>query len=445
MRGVEAALCVLKEVEKGAFASESLRRISESMSPEERTLASTLVYAVIRRQGLWRHLIGRYCRRSVHEISPMALNALVVGTAGILELRHFRQGVLVNALLQALKASKAAPEVGLVNAVLHAVAEKAPSYLETLSKSASLRDQALVHGIPGWVASWWGREWGQSEAKQLIKLASMKAFLALRLSPGEDRDHWIDSYREKGGRSWPSPLLPYAVRLASSAYPPSLPGFKEGLITPQTESSMFVGEALREIWSGERLLDMCGGRGIKAGQIAQLFPEAQIEFWELSLGRFKAAQAEMKRLGVFDRFRFSCGDALALEPHELPSAILLDVPCTGSGTWARHPEAKWRLFPSDVGKYALLQEKLLERAVTLLPPGGVLVYSTCSLFREENELVVASVMSRRPELVEIPLRWKEPFFKKGRPWGTLIWPCLPWLDGFYLAVLEKRSREVAKK
>ena len=92
-----------------------------------------------------------------------------------------------------------------------------------------------------------------------------------------------------------------------------------------------------------------------------------------------------------------------------------------------------------VTEAADLQRKLLERAVSLVAPGGVVAYSTCSMFREENEKVVAAVMARHPELTEAPVERSHKLMSKGKPYGTVIWPGLPWIDGFYLALLVKRK------
>ena len=147
----------------------------------------------------------------------------------------------------------------------------------------------------------------------------------------------------------------------------------------------------------------------------------------------------MIRMRVRDRVKFRCGDSLSLTPSKEPQAILLDAPCTGSGTWGRHPESKWRMTPEMVMKAAELQRDLLERAVSLVAPGGVVAYSTCSMFREENEKVVAAVMARHPELTEASVERSHKLMLKGKPYGTVIWPGLPWVDGFYLALLVKRK------
>jgi 16S rRNA (cytosine967-C5)-methyltransferase len=243
---------------------------------------------------------------------------------------------------------------------------------------------------------------------------------------------------EACGGSSPSDISQSAVLLESNPYPPDLPGYAEGISTPQGESSIWAVECLLSHWHGGGLLDMCMGRGVKAGHILTFCMDAEIEGWDTSRPRLKTAEEEFRRLGVGGRVRPVCGDAAVMTPGISPTAILLDVPCSGSGTWGRRPEGKWRMTPEKLKAAALLQERLFARAADLLSPGGVLMYSTCSIFREENEKVVGSVMSTRADLVELPIRPKSPAQRKGRPYGALMFPESPWLDGFYIAIFKKK-------
>lgn len=439
MRGIEAALRVYGEVSKGAFAAESLRKLYTNIAPSDRVLAATLVYCSLRRQGLWKHLLQKYCRRNTKDMSELTHDALVVGIAGIVELKYFALPVLINGIVQAVKLSGEEKDIGLVNAVLHTVADEAKPYLEELRKSAALRDQALYWGVPGWAAAQWSKDMSIPEAKRLVRSIGMRTYLSLRLSAGVDREEWLDEYRASGSRAWASPFLERSVRTAANPYPVDLPGFSEGRITPQSESSMFVADVFCKRWKGGRILDMCCGRGIKTGQLADSLPDAAIEAWDISVPRIRSAEYEMIRMRAKERVRFRHGDSLSLEPRETPDAILLDAPCTGSGTWGRHPESRWRITPEMVSSAASLQKKLLDRAVSLLAPGGFVAYSTCSMFREENEKVVADVMAGHPELTEISVERNHRLISKGKPYGTVIWPGLPWIDGFYLALLAKRK------
>jgi 16S rRNA (cytosine967-C5)-methyltransferase len=441
MRGIEGALKVLDEVERGAFASESLRGTLGGIEPAERKLAATIVYLTLRRQGLWRHLLKKYCKRPAESISRETHSLLVAGIAGVLELKHFKPGVLVNALVQRAKHIKypdgVPRESALINAVLHTVIEQAPAYVEQLRTSAALRDQALGFGVPSWVAAGWSREWGVKEAKRLLHLSTEQTYMALRLSPGTDRGEWMRNC--EGLTPAPSDFLERSVRLEANPYPPDLPGYREGRVTPQSESSIWAVENLLAYWHGGYLLDMCMGRGIKSGQILSNRPDARVEGWDISQSRLRAAGRELDRLGVSDRARVVCGDAALLSPASPPSAILLDAPCSGSGTWGRHPDGKWRATPESVRRAAETQKLLFSRACDILPPGGIIVYCTCSVFREENENVVGSVMAARQDMVELPAKVRNPMSRRGKPYGTVAWPESPWADGFYEAVFRKKN------
>jgi 16S rRNA (cytosine967-C5)-methyltransferase len=439
MRGIDGALSVMNDVEQGMFASESLRHALRDIEPAERKLASSLVYVTLRRMGLWKHLLAKFCRRPVVSLSRETAMCLVVGIAGVLELEHFKPGVLVNALVQRVKTASRddSREASLVNAVLHTVMEEAPAYIENIRSSQTLRDQALVSGVPGWVAADWGREFGVKEARRLIQLSASQTWMSLRVSNPADRDALIPECAAFGAAK--SDVTECGIRLEANPYPPDVPGYAEGRLTPQTESSMAAVETFLSHWSGGRILDMCMGRGVKAGHILTRRPEAEIEGWDLSPARLRAAEREFARLGVKGRYRTVCGDAGSIEPEARPDAIILDAPCSGSGTWGRHPDGKWRTAPEGVEKLTRLQKKLLAKGCEILRPGGIIMYCTCSVFREENEDVAGSVMASRNDMVELPAK-DIPSPRKGRPYGTAIWPETPWLDGFYVVIFKKKGR-----
>jgi 16S rRNA (cytosine967-C5)-methyltransferase len=439
MRGIDGALSVMNDVERGMFASESLRHALRDIEPAERKLASSLVYVTLRRMGLWKHLLAKFCRRPIASLSREAAMCLVVGTAGVLELEHFKPGVLVNALVQRVKtvARGDSREASLVNAVLHTIMEEAPAYIENIRSSQALRDQALVSGVPGWVAAEWGREFGVKEARRLIQLSAAQTWMSLRASNPSDRDALTTECAAFSAEK--SDVTECGIRLKANPYPPDVPGYAEGRLTPQTESSMAAVETFLSHWSGARILDMCMGRGVKAGHILTRRPEAELVGWDLSPARLRAAEREFARLGVKGRHKTVCGDAGSIEPDTRPDAIMLDAPCSGSGTWGRHPDGKWRAAPAGVEKMTRLQKKLLARGCEILRPGGIIMYCTCSVFREENEDVAGSVMASRHDMIELPAK-DIPSPRKGRPYGTVIWPETPWLDGFYAVIFKKKGR-----
>jgi 16S rRNA (cytosine967-C5)-methyltransferase len=447
MRGIEAALLALRDVRDGRFIGTALRALGDGTPVKELSLASSLAYSALRRESLWRAIFETYTQEKgakgkPRKLAPELSDCLLVGTAGLLELRHFAGGVLVNGLLEILKEKGQKKAVPMANAVLHNVSRDGAALLEKFRRSPRLEERAMWAGIPGWTLPAWKKTWSGEELNDLFELTQISPRASLRTSPGK-RDEVLASLRQK--MEWeaePSDIFPDSVRLASTALPTLVPGFEEGRVTLQTESSMLAASLVKDFWRGGPILDMCSGRGVKAGQIAQALPDAPLECWELSPGRHLAAVREMKRLGVGGRVLLRAGDALSLEPADpakQPALVLLDAPCTGSGTWNRKPEFKWRLNWAKLDKICASQKSLLKKALTLVGAGGIIIYVTCSLLRQENENVVAEVLSERVDCVVLDVSWTGRHLRRGRPWGTYIWPSLPWLDGFYVAVILKKS------
>jgi hypothetical protein len=152
----------------------------------------------------------------------------MIGIAGIVELKYFALPVLINGLVQAIKSKGDDHDIGLVNAVLHTVADEAKPYLAELKKSSALRDQALYWGIPGWAAAQWSKDMSISRRKHLVRSSGMRTYLSLRLSRGVDREEWLQEYRASGKKAWASPFLVRSVRTPANPYPLEIPGFFRG-------------------------------------------------------------------------------------------------------------------------------------------------------------------------------------------------------------------------
>ena len=444
MRGIEAALKVLTPSDSsGAFASESLRKLAdrEKMKAPDISLASSLIYIMMRRKELWENIAGRFLRSQEKLPAPL-ITAITMGTGGILELRRFSEGVLINGIIDILKRREATAQYApLANAVLHKVSESGHEILEAMSKSSVLEDRAMYSGIPVWSLPAWLKTWSRPELGDIFAMMLQPACASLRPSPGK-LDELSSMLNAQEIRYYPSDISP-ALRLASTVLPASIPGFSSGLCTVQSESSILAASVVAKFYEGGKILDMCSGRGVKAGQILQECPDSTIECWDISAGRSKSAEGELARLGLSDRAVLKVGDAVVLEPEaeESPSFVVLDAPCSCSGTWTRKPESKWRLDWQKLDGLAGIQGKLLEHAVSLCKPGGHVLYITCSLLKQENENVVAQVLMNHTDCSDIStlIGWHGSMFRKGKPYGMYIWPRNAWLDGFYCALIMRRA------
>ncbi|MCX7828823.1 MAG: RsmB/NOP family class I SAM-dependent RNA methyltransferase [Thermanaerothrix sp.] len=431
-------MTVWKEVGEGAFASEALRRVSGQLLPGDRKLAALLVYGALRRRSLWRFMLEKRLRRPFKDLKPVTRDALMLGLAGLMELKHFNPGPLYKGLAQVMKDQGADEEVPLFHGVLKRLEREGQEFLDRLKASTSSRDVAMYYGLPLWGLSRFMDQWGPKKGRELARLMAMTRYSAFFVPPAE-RERLMDAMRSAGIRCWPSDELEFSVRTCFHGFPPEVPGYREGLLRPMSESSMWVVRCAGHLARGGRVLDMCCGRGIKGSALLTLDQRVTLEGWDISEGKVKAARADLDLRGLSHRGVIRAGDALTLIPKEDPDLVLLDAPCSGSGTWGRHPEGKWRMSPEEADRLSELQRQLLDRALSLVPKGGRVVYSTCSLFREENERVVGEVLSSRRDVVEEPFPFKGVDIVKGRPFGVYVWPRLPWVDGFYCAVLYRRG------
>lgn len=441
MRGIEAALKVLSSGQaQGPFASEALRKLAdrEHMKPQDISLASSLIYIVMRRKELWAKIAEDYMTRA--KLPDSVYMAVIMGTGGLLELRRFSGGVLVNGILQELKRRReTAKYASVVNAVLHKVSEHGTELLDKFKASPSVNGRAMFAGIPVWTLPAWSRTWSRAELNEIFAMMLNPPYSSLRASPGK-ADELAQTLTEQDIHYHISDISG-AFRLNQSILPTSIKGFNDGMFTLQAEGSIIAASLVKKFYPGNGLiLDMCSGRGVKAGQILQEIPDSRLECWELSENRSKSAYHELERLGVNSRAVLKTGDAKTLQPDEVPGFIVLDAPCSGSGTWTRKPESKWRLDWQKVDNLVMTQKKLLERAVNLCATNGYVLYITCSLLKQENENIIAEVLSGHSECVEVSnlAGFKGDIFRRGKPYGTYILPANSWLDGFYCSIIMKR-------
>ncbi|MBQ9418810.1 MAG: hypothetical protein IJU31_00370, partial [Synergistaceae bacterium] len=176
MRGIEAALKVLSE-NKG-FASESLRKLAEheKMKAPDISLASSLIYIVMRRRELWAKVAGKFLR-SGEKLPAQVYAAVLTGTGGLMELRRFSEGVLINGIIETLKRDKRNQKyISLVNAVLRKVNENGAEILDAMKKSSLLDDRALFAGVPLWFVSGWVKAWSRAELFEIFDMFALPSY-----------------------------------------------------------------------------------------------------------------------------------------------------------------------------------------------------------------------------------------------------------------------------
>ena len=250
MRGIEAALKILNE-SKGAFASEALRKLAdrEKMKTQDISLASSLIYIVMRRRELWEKLTGTFIRAK-EKLPVQVYTAMLTGAGGLMELRRFSEGVLINGIVETLKRSKENQKyISLVNAVLRKINENGADMIADLKKSPSLDDRALCAGVPLWCLSAWIKSWSRAEINEIFDMFSLPSYSAVRT---QESEKFLKLLEEKNIRFFKSDIS-HAVRLSESVLPVNLPGFDEGLCSVQSESSIIASSLVKKFYREKNL------------------------------------------------------------------------------------------------------------------------------------------------------------------------------------------------
>jgi 16S rRNA (cytosine967-C5)-methyltransferase len=441
---------LLRIAQQGSYASELLHSSQYAkLSPADHGLATELVMGVLRWQSRLDEEISRFTAKGVAKLDIEVLTALrlgayqlmfldrVPGRAAVHEsvemVKRARKGSAVpfaNAVLRKLagstSAAKAAEENGSSNAALkrcstpnldsanrnlHSATpnldsnnQNPDSSATSLTQCAAELAQKLAH--PLWLVERWVREFGLDVAWQICRYDQRAPQAALRLS-----DPAVEvGLRQNGIDLAPGQLLTSARRVLAGNINGAL-AFREGRVTIQDEASQLVGLL---VGRGSRILDCCAAPGGKTRLLAERNPEACIVALELHPHRARLLRRLVPAKNV-EVINSSVGEFASTAGFD---RVLADVPCSGTGTLAHNPEIKWRLKPEDFADLQARQLAILRAAMQLVAPGGRLLYSTCSLEREENEEVVEKTLAAEPSFRALDCRME---LERLRSEGELVW------------------------
>jgi len=414
----QLALDVLLRVLHGGYLAPALSAALDKADLEghERSLATDLTYGVVRHLPQLDHALAPLLK-APEKLPPQVLGALRLGAYELLH-RGTPRYAAVNAWVAQVK-SREPRLAGLVNAVLRRVEprEGQPPH--------------VAAALPEWLLDELQAALGPQRAVQAAAGMLQPEPLWLTLFGAEA----LNLLTLDGAEA--SPLVPGAPFPASFRVRSPLPlaqlaAFRLGNVQPQNPSSLQVALALGAE-HGSTVYDLASGRGVKSAVFAA--QGAQVTAFELSAERSQAAASNLARLGL--QARHLVAD-LKVVPNE-PQApfVILDAPCSGTGTLRGHPEIKLRLTAADVTELAALQGQLLASAAQLVAPGGVLLYAVCALTKAEGPDVIEALLRARPDLIEEPAPLAAPHGApaSGGP-GSYILPT-GGLDGFYLARLRR--------
>ncbi|MCU7905577.1 MAG: 16S rRNA (cytosine(967)-C(5))-methyltransferase RsmB [Candidatus Thiodiazotropha sp. (ex Epidulcina cf. delphinae)] len=322
--------------------------------------------------------------------------------------------------------------VGLINGVLRSFLRHRESLLETLASDPEAR-----YALPQWLllalSAQWPAVW-QERAMALNGHPPMSLRVNRRIN---SRDEYLALLKANGMAARPIPLADAGLNLEKAVDVESLPGFREGRVSVQDGAAQLAA-GLLGLEAGQQVLDACAAPGGKSCHMLELAPALNLTALDLDPVRLERVRENLVRLRL--RAEVQQGDAAV--PHgawreRRYDRILLDVPCSATGVIRRHPDIKYLRRESDIADMARLQARILRAVWPCLKPGGVMLYATCSILPQENELQLQGFLASQADALEQPI---EALWGEARAVGRQIAPGAGEMDGFYYALLVKRPR-----
>jgi 16S rRNA (cytosine967-C5)-methyltransferase len=413
----------------GAGAHPGLKTLAD----RDRALMRRLVATILRRLGTLGHLLSRLLDRGIPTDAPRAQSALLIGAAQILWMDVPDHAAVDLSVRLVQSDRRAAKYAGLVNAVLRRCAREGQPLIDEV-KSQNL-------DVPPWMLARWIGAYGETTARQMATAIGHEPSLDITVK--SDAAQWASRLH---GETLPTGT----VRTLLQGSVTMLPGFTDGQWWVQDAAAALPARLFGDV-AGKTIVDLCAAPGGKTAQLAQA--GARVTAVDRSPARMVRLRDNLARLSLQ-------ADDVVTDAAEWPGlgnggpgnggfdGVLVDAPCTSTGTIRRHPDVAWLRQEADIAALSALQKRLLQRAVALLKPGGTLVYCTCSLEPEEGEQAVASLLAIEPDVRRVPIEAGEvaglsEIVTENGDLRTL--PChlphadarLGGLDGFYAARLVK--------
>ncbi len=424
-----AAGVIARVLDDDAFAAAALdveldRAIQ--LEPRDRALATELVYGTLRLLPWLEERLDRHAKKGMKKQATLVRAHLDVAAYQLLVLSRVPSFAAVNEAVSAVRALRGPQIGGFANAVLRKVASESKPTEEELARAAlSSMEPALREAIVGAI--------GEAEALALVG-GSEPPPLGIRVERASDRDTWLErlSAARPEATFERGRLSPHAIRARGAGRVIELPGYDEGAWSPQEEGSQVIALALGAKET-DVVLDACAGRGNKTGLLARI--SATVDAADLDPRKLEQLESERSRIGVGPRATHAVDWSRGVgNVKETYDRILVDAPCSGTGTVRRRPEILLRRRATDLPRIADLQRAILERVATLVKPGGRVIYAVCSVLREEAEDVIAHAPSfgLTPSPFDASLGFVDPEATSFR-----ILPGAHGTDGYFVASFQR--------
>ncbi len=443
--GREVALRALRDVDvKAAYANLALdaHLTKSGLSGRDRGLATELAYGVTRRRGTLDWVIGQVSSRPLEQTDPWIRNVLREAVYQFLFMDRIPASAAVDEAVNLARKYGHEGVARFVNGVLRNLLRKLPTLPWPDPSANPVVALATRHSYPQWLVREWTERFGINAAVELMEAGNRVPPLTIRANRLKaTREAVAEALTAETVTTEPTRFSPQGLvvhELTSSAFLDRLKALKAGLFTVQDESSMLVAPAL-DPQPGWTVIDMAAAPGGKSTHLAELMGNnGRVIAVDIHPHKVDLIMGNAKRLGA-TIVEGLCADAREVGKSLTgrADAVLCDVPCSGLGTLARRPDARWRKTAGDSAALVPIQRAILESAALALKPGGVLVYSTCTLQPAENEEMVAAFLQDHPDFHADDLA---PHLPAGLdPAGAYLhlYPHIHGTDGFFIARLKR--------
>ncbi len=420
------ALEILERVRGGDSLDEALvkSRAFSLLEGSDRAFARAMASAALRRRGAIDHVLGAYIDRPLPKRAARIMDILRLTAAQLLILKTPDHAAVSTAVALAGERRETENYAGLVNAVSRKVGK---------AGAAALEKAPLRADTPGWMWRSWERRFGPVRARAVAEAHRRPAPLDLTPKTPSETGAWADRLNAE--------VLPTgSLRLAPVSDVSRLDGFADGAWWVQDAAAALPVKLLGDV-AGKTVFDLCAAPGGKTLQLAAA--GAAVTAVDISAPRLERVRENLQRTGIAAALVEA--DVMKWTPTEKADAVLLDAPCTATGTIRRHPDLPWLKTEDDMAALASLQARMIDRAISFLKPGGALVYCVCSLQPEEGEAQAAAALSRHQDRVSRKPITAEDIGGLGEAVnrdGNLrtlpsFWADMGGMDGFFAARFDK--------
>lgn len=434
-----AALEALMDVQiSDAYSGLALtRRIAAAkLNSLDRRLMTELFYGVLENSICLDYILSLYMERPCEE--QVTLQVLRMGVYQLVFMDKIPDNAICNDAVELTKRFRRETMSGLVNAVLRNIIRQRE---RIVYPEDPIQRLSVINSFPQWLVRKLVDDFGMEFASQMLSYRDKQHHVTIRPNLTRISPKDFEAYLTEQGLDWEKGQVPDAYRIKGGFVSQHV-GFRTGMYSIVGEASMLAAQAVG-VKRGMQVLDCCAAPGGKACYMAeQMSGTGRVYAWDLHEHRVKLISGAAQRLGL-DNIRVRVRDAQDLLESQENSmdAVLVDAPCSGMGVYLSKPDIKYRVKAEEITSLHEVQSQILDTCSNYVKPGGTLVYSTCTIFTEENEQTVVGFLENHPEFTLAPLDDVLPqeYAKQTKDGILTLYPHLHGTDGFFIARMVKRK------